>query len=203
VRHPPVGPLAVAEWTIDAGPLVMGVEFKDFLGQDHCLGLFLVNTGKAVIPSPAEFFLLGIYLNLVQNHKYSSKWCKKFKSNPKQEEQHMSEIQFFFDKKRYKLLCKAEELSTCFIPCCALSGWLALMLCFVRFASHEAKGGGTVVRACSVFISISWAPAAKWTPRPTASMLTLLIKATVPVKQEMNVYHFFSRKGRRTAHHYH
>jgi len=85
------------------------------------------------------------------------------------------------------MLCKAEELSTCFIPCCALSGWLALMLCFVRFASHEAKGGGTVVRACSVFTSISWAPAAKWTPSPTASMVTLLIKATAPVKQEMKL----------------
>ena len=54
-----------------------------------------------------------------------------------------------------KIVMYRRGIHTCFIPCCALSGWLALMLCFVRFASHEAKDGGTAVRARSVFTSTS------------------------------------------------
>jgi hypothetical protein len=37
---PPFG-WAVAEWIVDAGPLVMGPRFGDFLGRDHRFGLFL------------------------------------------------------------------------------------------------------------------------------------------------------------------
>jgi hypothetical protein len=54
---PPSG-WTVAEWTVDAGPLVMGASVRGFSRPGPLFRSLLIwNTGRAVFPSPAEFFL--------------------------------------------------------------------------------------------------------------------------------------------------
>jgi hypothetical protein len=54
---PPSG-WTVAEWIVDASPLVMGLEFRDFFDRDHCFSLFLyeIPGGRSFPPWPSFFF---------------------------------------------------------------------------------------------------------------------------------------------------
>jgi hypothetical protein len=50
---------AVAEWTVDASPLVMGSGFGNFLGRDHCFGLFLYGIPGGRSFPPRSSFLIS------------------------------------------------------------------------------------------------------------------------------------------------
>lgn len=64
------------------------------------------------------------------------------------------------------------------MPCLAFLGWLCLTLAFVL--PWGCDDDGELANIYSALNKISWAPAAKWTPSPTASSEMLLRNAIVP-----------------------
>ena len=65
-------------------------------------------------------------------------------------------------------------------PCWASLGWLDLTFVFILLCPAHGPEGGMLVRIHSAWSKMSWAPAAKCTPSPTASSEMLLRNATVP-----------------------
>ena len=70
-------------------------------------------------------------------------------------------------------------------PCWASLGWLDLTSVFILLCPAHGPEGGMLVRIHSAWSKMSWAPAAKCTPSPTASSEMLLRNATVPGVVEM------------------
>lgn len=69
---------------------------------------------------------------------------------------------------------------TWWIPCWASLGWLDLTLVFILCGTDHGAEEGIPVSKYSAWSKMSWAPAAKCTPSPTASREILLRNAIVP-----------------------
>ena len=94
---------------------------------------------------------------------------------------HRLKLQFLYYKVP-KHWCKNwhVRIFTLWNPCWASFGWLDLTFVFILPSPAHGPEGGMLVRIYSAWSKMSWAPAAKCTPSPTASSEMLLRNATVP-----------------------